>query len=53
MDAKRERGGEAGGGGRGSGMEWGWEFGVSRCKLLNLEWTSTEILLYRTISSRL
>ena len=27
----------------GSGMDW--EFGVSRCKLLHLEWISTEILL--------
>ena len=26
----------------GSGMEW--EFGVSRCKLLHLEWISSEIL---------
>ena len=29
-----------------SGMDWG--FGVSRCKLLHLEWTSNEILLYKT-----
>ena len=34
------------GGGGGSGMYW--EFGVSRCKLLNLEWISNEILLYST-----
>jgi len=34
--------GEAGG----SGMDW--EFGVSRCKLLPLEWISNEILLYST-----
>ena len=27
-----------------SGM--GWEFGVSRCKLLHLKWVSSEILLY-------
>ena len=26
-----------------SGMDW--EFGVSRCKLLHLEWISNEILL--------
>ena len=25
-----------------------WEFGVSRCKLLPLEWISNEILLYST-----
>ena len=25
-----------------------WEFGVNRCKLLILEWTSNEILLYST-----
>ena len=30
----------------GSGMDW--EFGVSRCKLLHLEWTSNEVLLYDT-----
>ena len=30
------------GGGGESGMEW--EFGVSRCKLLHLEWISNEIL---------
>ena len=29
--------------GEGSGMDW--EFGVSRCKLLHLEWISSEILL--------
>ena len=28
----------------GSGMDW--EFGVSRCKLLFLEWISNEVLLY-------
>ena len=32
------------GGGRGSGVDW--ESGVNRCKLLPLEWTSNEILLY-------
>ena len=26
----------------------GWEFGVSRCKLLHLEWISNEGLLYST-----
>ena len=25
-----------------------WEFGVSRCKLFHLEWTSNEVLLYNT-----
>ena len=25
-----------------------WEFGVSRCKLLHLEWISNEVLLYST-----
>ena len=29
--------------GEGSGMDW--EFGVSRCKLLHLEWISNEVLL--------
>ena len=28
----------------GSGMDWG--FGVSRCKLLHLEWISNDGLLY-------
>ena len=30
------------GGGLGSGM--GWEFGVSRCKLLHLEWINNGVL---------
>ena len=34
------------GGGGGSGMDW--EFGVTRCKLLHLEWIRNEILLYST-----
>ena len=34
------------GGGGGRGMDW--EFGVDRCKLLHLEWTGNEILLYST-----
>ena len=25
-----------------------WEIGVSRCKLLHLEWTSNKVLLYST-----
>ena len=29
-----------------SGIDW--EFGVSRCKILHLEWISTEVLLYNT-----
>ena len=35
--------GAKGGGGR-SGTDW--EFGISRCKLLHLEWISSEVLLY-------
>ena len=31
---------------RRSGMDW--EFGVSRCKLLHLEWINNEVLLYST-----
>ena len=34
--------------GRGSGMDW--EFGVSRCKLLHLEWINNKVLLYSTRS---
>ena len=33
-----------------------WEFGISRCKFLHLEWISDEVLLYSTgnyISNRL
>ena len=30
----------------GSGRDW--EFGISRCKLLHLEWISDEVLLYTT-----
>ena len=33
-----------GGGGRG-GMEW--EFGVSRCKLLYIEWINNKVLLFQ------
>ena len=32
------------GGGVGGGM--GWEFGVSRCKLLYLGWINNKVLLY-------
>ena len=35
---------QAGGGGRGMG----WEFGVSRCKLLHLEWINNKALIYST-----
>ena len=31
---------------QGRGMDW--EFGVSRCKLLHLEWINNKILLYST-----
>ena len=34
------------GGGGESGMDW--EFEISRCKLLHLEWISNEVLLYST-----
>ena len=33
-------------GGGGSGMDW--EFGVSSCQLLHLEWIDNEVLLYST-----
>ena len=39
------------GGGEGSGMDW--KFGVGRCKLLHLEWISSEVLLYITELSNL
>ena len=37
--------------GGGSGMDR--QFGVGRCKLLRLEWLSSEVLLYSTISNLL
>ena len=37
------------GAGAGSGMDW--EFGVSKSKLLHLEWISHEVLLYSTGNS--
>ena len=40
MAAKRKEGG--------SGMDK--EFGVSRCKLLHLEWISNGVLLYSTVN---
>ena len=35
---------------RGRGVEGGmdWEFGVSRCKLLYIEWINNKVLLYST-----
>ena len=35
----------------GEGEGWTRSLGVSRCKLLHLEWTSNEILLYSTGNS--
>ena len=32
--------------GYGGGMDW--EFGVSRCKLLHIEWINNKVLLYST-----
>ena len=32
----------------GEGVGWMGKFGVSRCKLLYLEWISNEVLLYST-----
>lgn len=37
--------------GEGSGSEMDWEFGVSRCKLLHLEWIISKVLLYSTGNS--
>ena len=35
--------------GWGGERDWdGWECGVSRCKLLNLEWISNEVIFYST-----
>ena len=41
--------------GRDLELKFDWEFGVSKCKLLHLEWVSNETLLYRqgTIYSHL
>ena len=36
-----QRGGRVGG-----GMDW--EFGISRCKLLHIEWVNNKVLLYST-----
>ena len=43
---KQTCGCQGGGGGERSGLDW--ELGVSRCKLLHLEWISNEILLHST-----
>ena len=45
MDMEKRQGGFQGGRGE-SGMDW--EFGISRYKLLHLEWISNKILLYST-----
>ena len=34
------------GDGGGGGMDW--EFGISRCKLLYIEWLNNKVLLYST-----
>ena len=34
--------------GEAGGSEMDWELGVSRCKLLHLEWTNNKVLLYST-----
>ena len=31
---------------RGSGGGMDWEFGISRCKLLYIEWINNKVLLY-------
>jgi len=30
------------------GGGWDWEFGISRCKLLYIEWKNNQVLLYGT-----
>ena len=32
----------------GCGGEMDWEFGISRCKLLYIEWINNKVLLYST-----
>ena len=34
--------------GRGCGGRMDWEFGISRCKLLYIEWINNKVLLYST-----
>ena len=35
-------------GGKGGGGGMDWEFGISRCKLLYIEWTNNKVLLCST-----
>ena len=42
----REQTGGCQGGGAGRGLDW--EFGISRGKLLYIEWINSKVLLYRT-----
>ena len=46
VEKRREQTCGCRGGGGASGVDW--EFGVSRQKLLRLEWISNEVLLYST-----
>ena len=34
--------------GEGAGRGMDWEFGISRCKLLHIEWINIKVLLYST-----
>ena len=34
--------------GKGGGGGMDWEFGISRCKLLDIEWINNKVLLYST-----
>ena len=34
--------------GREGGEGMGWEFGISRCKLLSIEWMNSKVLLCST-----
>ena len=34
--------------GKGGGGGMYWEFGISRCKLLHIEWINDKVLLYST-----
>ena len=34
--------------GEGEGEGLDWEFGVSRCKVLHIEWINNKVLLYST-----
>ena len=35
-------------GGEGGGVGMDWEFGISRCKLVYIEWINNKVLLYST-----